>query len=80
MSKVISALAKANERIKKLETIIGKMVIDTPMGGDTSMLDQDEQVLADQIADEYFAENNTGSGVGKLYDPDPSVWEEVERE
>jgi len=79
MSNIISALARAHERIRKLETIIGKMVVDTPMGADTEMLDPDEQDLVEKISDEYFAENNTGVG-GRLYSPDPKVWEEVKRE
>ena len=80
MSKVISALAKANERIKKLETIIGKMVIDTPFPADTSMLSPEEQVLAEEVADKHFAENSSGVSGGSLYEPDPSIWEEVKIE
>lgn len=60
MGKKISAFAKANDRIKKLETIIGKMVVDAHVWPDMDMLYPDEEKLVDEVSDKYMAETHTG--------------------
>jgi len=82
LAKKILMIARAKERVKKLETIIGKMVIDTPLGPDIGMLSDDEIKIVDEIADKYLANSSTGSepavlDKGRLYHFNPGLAEEV---
>ena len=81
-AKRILMLARAKERIKKLETIIGKMIVDTPLWADTGMLSDEELKMVDDIADKYISEVDTGCGSkalseGRLYHFNPGLVEEV---
>lgn len=82
LAKKILMLARAKERVKKLETIIGKMVVDTPLGPDIGMLNDEELKIVDAIADKYIEEANSNYtpavlDKGRLYHFNPGLIEEV---